>query len=313
MSLIISLPVELLQHILSFCLPQSAAYFSLTCKSAYSLICSSTDLFLWRHLYLNAFDPPAFIHVHYQGTSSNLLPSYDWKNQLIQRMRATTIFFHGPPSAEDRRSAFRAIIASIDDSVAAVSRTGTSDNLSWLKDVIFQTRLLTNLYSTLDSTEDAQLTAQLKSYLTLVVTGTNYKADADVISERESLLDVLLSRRDISRAYVYDLRNYTTKSRWGPFLPDGSVNWVHVEHLVNVVALNIRELPGTWPKTRPPSCLDLSRGRSRDWAGVEGKRFIFPLCCYHISNLVQEPGDAMSVLWTIGRLSCIFECCRNLR
>ncbi|PPQ63723.1 hypothetical protein CVT24_004303 [Panaeolus cyanescens] len=245
--MITTLPTELLQHFLSF----------------YS--------YLWRHLYLNAFDPPVAIYAHSQT-------DYHWKSQLIARVKAFSIFFHGPLSAEHRRSALRTILALVEDSIAAASRTGASENISGLKKVLFKSNLLSNLYSASDSPEDVQLTSQLKSYLALVV--TNNKPDVTT-PDNQSLLAVL-AKRDISRAYVYDLRNYTAKTRWGPFMPDGSVNWVHVEHLVNVVALNVRELPGAWPKTRPPSCLDLSRRRSHDWAGVEGRRPSF-----YLSNTIR--------------------------
>ncbi|KAJ3513121.1 hypothetical protein NLJ89_g3125 [Agrocybe chaxingu] len=115
----------------------------------------------------------------------------------------------------------------------------------------------------------------------------------------------LKSMRDISRAYVYDLRHYTAETRWGPFNSDGSVNWTHVEHLINVVALNVQELPGSWALTRPPSCIDppriscaLARRQisSTDWAGVEGtwRRYVCfmdyrDLFAFNFTDLADGP------------------------
>jgi len=87
-------------------------------------------------------------------------------------------------------------------------------------------------------------------------------------------------RRSQSRCYVYDLRNYTEEQRWGPFNRHRKVNWAHVEALVNVVTLNLREMRFAWPwarDTSPPAGLQFTRPYSApgqcssiDWAGVEG-------------------------------------------
>ncbi len=90
---------------------------------------------------------------------------------------------------------------------------------------------------------------------------------------------ILSDRRDQSRPtfMIYAITGPTIGG--GPFKYGGAVNWIHVEHLINVTALNIRELPENWADTRPPSCLDPPRFASippaegspfNDWAGVEG-------------------------------------------
>jgi hypothetical protein len=45
---------------------------------------------------------------------------------------------------------------------------------------------------------------------------------------------------EVARSYIYDMRTYTPFTKWGPFLPDGSmlVDWEKVESIMMVTALN---------------------------------------------------------------------------
>jgi len=86
-----------------------------------------------------------------------------------------------------------------------------------------------------------------------------------------------------SRAYTYDLRNYTESTQWGPWLPGshGAVNWIHLWHLMDVLRHNAHErgctdLPGkgigalraySMPKV---PIEDLPQNDWNDWAGVQG-------------------------------------------
>ena len=99
--------------------------------------------------------------------------------------------------------------------------------------------------------------------------------------------------RRVSRAYVYDMRRYRPATLWGPFRTDARdgrtvvVSWEHVEHVLNVVGLKLREiqLASLGFYKRPLFQLDALRAYSavgaaqrdpRDWAGVAGKwrRFV---------------------------------------
>lgn len=111
-----------------------------------------------------------------------------------------------------------------------------------------------------------------------------------------------LTRRDVthpqkriaSRAFVYDLRNYSPTNNFGPFMLDGSmrVNWRHMQALAHVYGMLWLELERDdigeyddfevdrgaqqWGSTFtlsfcqsviPPG---MNLDRERDWAGVEG-------------------------------------------
>jgi len=91
--------------------------------------------------------------------------------------------------------------------------------------------------------------------------------------------------RTRSRCLVYDIRNYRRETHYGPFLRGGQVNWVHAETIVNVIQMNLMELPDVWVDTRPPVGLEATRTYSvtgavdrapGDWACVEGtwRRFV---------------------------------------
>ncbi|KAF8973541.1 hypothetical protein BDZ97DRAFT_1751578 [Flammula alnicola] len=259
---IFSFPVELGQHILSFCHPWDVAAFSKTCRAAYILVYQPTDQYLWRQLYTNQFDVPKL-------TTLAIKEKVEWKNELTSRLKVELALFRGPATSMERKRALETLISIIEDSFTAASLTGSSRNIKWLKRITSKSLILSNLYSLPESDEDAELHARLRAYLALTIDSKHDK----------QTFQSFLSKRDKSRAYVYDLRNYTAENKWGPFKPCGATNWVHVEHLIDVVASNIRELPGSWALTRPPSCLDPPRSSSthllggipsNDWAGVEG-------------------------------------------
>ena len=76
-----------------------------------------------------------------------------------------------------------------------------------------------------DNEEDRQLSAKLHCL---------YGAPASTVGRRS------LSTHPYARSRVYDLRNYTDNTKWGPFRDDGSmrVDWEHVESVMIVLAYN---------------------------------------------------------------------------
>ena len=91
-----------------------------------------------------------------------------------------------------------------------------------------------------------------------------------------------IATRTAARCFVYDLRNYQRETLWGPYLPDGQVNWQHVEAMRNVLSMNMKDLEGSdwFPPARPPVGVEATRPYSApdvinrhplDWAGVTGQ------------------------------------------
>ena len=109
--------------------------------------------------------------------------------------------------------------------------------------------------------------------------------------------------RRASRTFVYDMRKYRRETLWGPFrVADDErtvlVDWEHIEHILNVVGLKLREVPlaslGFYKK--PLFQLDALRKDSMvgardlpegDWAGVTGRwrRFVCFMDYRWVTNL----------------------------
>ncbi|TFK93045.1 hypothetical protein K466DRAFT_479472 [Polyporus arcularius HHB13444] len=120
--------------------------------------------------------------------------------------------------------------------------------------------------------------------------------------------------RKASRAFVYDMRKYQLSTLWGPYRTseDGRtvlVNWEHVEHILNVVGLKLREIPisslGYFKKPlfqmdalRAYTAVGAAQRAEDDWAGVSGtwRRFVCfmdyrDLYTYNYSTLPPGPHD----------------------
>ena len=280
---LLGFPVELVQHILAFCHPWDVATFSQTCRAAFALVYHSSDQYLWCQLYVNQFDVPKLA----ANPSATMKEKFEWKKELTNRMAVEVALFRGPTSETEMKNAFATLIAIINELSATAPSTGSSLTVKWLKRVVSCSLLLSNLYNQDDTAEDVEMHCQLRSCLAMTLDSRSDKKTFKILS----------NRRDQSRAYVYDLRNYRASNRWGPFKYGGAVNWIHVEHLINVTALNIRELPENWADTRPPSCLDPQRFASippaegspfNDWAGVEGDPL--PRIYLWSADVWQPPG-----------------------
>ncbi|RPD81629.1 hypothetical protein L226DRAFT_3085 [Lentinus tigrinus ALCF2SS1-7] len=120
--------------------------------------------------------------------------------------------------------------------------------------------------------------------------------------------------RKASRAFVYDMRKYQPSTLWGPYRTgeDGRtvlVNWEHIEHILNVIGLKLREVPisslGFFKKPlfqmdalRAYTAVGSSQRPEGDWAGVTGtwRRFVCfmdyrDLYMFNYSNLPPGPHD----------------------
>ncbi|KAG5646043.1 hypothetical protein DXG03_004466 [Asterophora parasitica] len=178
-------------------------------------------------------------------------------------------------------------------------------NVEWLERVFRESDAL-NIERDLPRCE-AMALAQLRSYVALSLENGN----------DESTRLRLASRRKRSRIYVYNFQNYSGR-HCGPFLDDGSADWIHIEHLVNVMVLNLRQLPGVWSNIKPPLGLTAicrhsvstdGRETIRDWARVEGEvtlNLSIQSDCQS-SYALKVPGDDMCRSWIFGQLICIIE------
>ncbi|KAF7339981.1 F-box domain-containing protein [Mycena venus] len=280
---LLSLPIEILEQILLFCHPRDVSRFSTTCRFSGDLVHRSADQYFWRELFLTLFDDPR------RGVPSTDPSSYDWKAQLVYRMRAErdTLADTG-----DRQSALETFV-SVAEEALPISRASddppASRNIEWLDNVLRNSQLLDASFPP----NEAQLGDRIKTFMAL-----------SLKEETDDNLPGLQAIRTRSRCLVYDLRNYNAGNSWGPYLLDGTVNWTHMNCIINVVVCNLREQPSEYIP-RPPVGLQAVRAYSApgdytgpDWAGVEGtwRRYVCfmdyrDLFAFNFSGAHEGPRD----------------------
>ncbi|KDQ07342.1 hypothetical protein BOTBODRAFT_38876 [Botryobasidium botryosum FD-172 SS1] len=264
----LSLPQELTEHALVQAEdPRILAAVAQCSKYLYSIVYSSGDQHLWRSVFLSIFDD-----IRGDGNAK-----VDWKSLLQKRIRARSLLEskqHGYSTTTLSLEERTAVLGTLIDVVCTASpvqisevdgERNTSKNIRWVSkfiddctDVLFPTHSDSLMVSPATA-----LTARLRAY-----TGLHFEAKRWYIHEP----------RTISRAFVYDLRNYTEETSWGPFLPNGGgINWIHIDHLMRVICTNAEEynhsmihLPTGLECTRPYSAPESHAREPGDWAGVEG-------------------------------------------
>ncbi|THV06105.1 hypothetical protein K435DRAFT_886375 [Dendrothele bispora CBS 962.96] len=274
----IPLPTELVLQILACCDPRDVASLSMTNRFFWDFIYSSEDSYFWRQLLLTHYDDPQKAHrfSNTGSSSSSSRSDIDWKTQIQNRTEVEIIALsnrHWEPTEHvlERRRALETFIFAVEDALPCskdCARNEPSWNVIWLNRVLTESRILQ--LPTLPN--ESQLCSRLRSYTAL--THASSSSDEPMSETNPCSRSTVRTR---SRCYVYDFRRYNLENNWGPFLPDGSVNWNHVENIVNVMLMNIRELPGPWMADVPPLGLEATRAfsapgnhREEDWAGVEG-------------------------------------------
>lgn len=295
---ILDFPAELAEQVFLCMGPVDLAQLAQTCKAMHQIV---SDMVIWRRLFqlwpfddlreaLQIFGEPEM--------------SPNWKHVLQSRIKAERIAYKPGLKEVDHRFALETFISVVQTALphSEDQPWRISHNLTWLTDLLSRTKILGIATQSKDSII-ASLAAQLRTSLTL-----SLENHPDTVASRTRLQSI----RTKSRCYVYDLRNYRRvlyffdpsditslikpcqDNNYGPFTRDGYVNWIHVESIVNVIALNISE--PEWSQ-RPPMYLQATRPYSApgtscrapfDWAGVEGKwkRYV---CFMDYRDLFGEP------------------------
>jgi hypothetical protein len=272
----LSLPPEVIIVIVVTCAPNDVAILSRCCHRLYDLIYSPTSAYIWRTLYLAIFDDPTDL----VKAGLNADSQFDWRHELQRRVAAENLL-------ADEEVANAASLTATDgaiDTILNVIHTfrpalpdpsAPSKNVEWFANAASQPGF-TSLLRHQKIGEPGQ--AALAPFLYVL-------ADIGLKDQDQRSKGNGLRLRTSSRAFVYDLRNYTEPSRWGPFRPDrsGEVSWVHIENIMLVMIMNCEQyLPAeTWPQlgfppmtlesVRPLSAPGLESRAPLDWAGVAGK------------------------------------------
>ncbi|KZT06261.1 uncharacterized protein LAESUDRAFT_759451 [Laetiporus sulphureus 93-53] len=274
-----SLPAELAERILLFCEPRDVANFAATCQGAYKLVYESDDQFLWRELFLSHSFDDLRNALPLTGPSKPVT-EHDWRTELQRRVHAKHVVLRGI-TGPARQRALETLVNVVETALPAKDGHDSSDksnNLQWLEAIMREAKFETGGMSS----AERQLLGRLKTYVAL-----SYESD-EIDEPTRRLWNEL---RRTSRCYVYDSRRYEEDTLWGPFSlrEDGElvVNWEHMEHVVTVVAMKLREIPlialrlynkpqPGLAATRAYSAPPVQDRKPHDWAGVAGtwRRFV---------------------------------------
>ena len=307
--MITTVPPELTERTLALCHFRDVAAFAQTCRRAYALVYRSADQYLWRTLFLRfPFDDPRLAVAGSGDATGSSGPAglrsaspppphllnddnknnkVDWRAKLQRRVRAERIARRDG----DRREVVGVLLECIREASAprvtctttARGRPSSSHNLSWVTKVLtLEESPWIERFLRLEQLESSSPRRDLSSDVEKLRAHLALSLDHGAGAEAPEKLRVL---RRASRAHVYDLRNYAREAHWGPFTDAGEhVNWSHVNAIVTVTTMNLRDFGVHWPKEfkpqvmvegleacRPYSAPGSLKRSPHDWAGVEGQ------------------------------------------
>ncbi|TDL17728.1 hypothetical protein BD410DRAFT_882839 [Rickenella mellea] len=227
MTILDTLPIELVHKILELAQPVDVASFAQSNRTFRSLVYGSPNQQLWKELFLAEplwDDPRECVTPCGEFLAqSNSEYEFDWKGEVKRRTRARTLvngkdLLLGAERAKpgELRDTLQTLISMI----VNVPPSPPSFNRNWVKEVLGQGIFL-DTCSVTDPVLSDRL-AQLHTYFGLTLQDADRKRQAE------------------SRGFIYDLRNYTSASNWGPYLPDGTgrVNWAHVRAVHQDMAMH---------------------------------------------------------------------------
>ena len=307
-SMFLSLPTELVQHVLCFCAPQTLAALSQTCRLIFTLVYDTKDQRLWREVFLSV----PFDDLRDSPDHDPTVP-IDWKTELQRRIRASSVVAFTPddlPLSEEMREqvldAFEPLVKVAHSAVPPFrmdpdSPPVPSHNMRWLTDVLARCALFSDPERSTSFVGDSEDLQQLLAYWGTPLRGV---PTGNLHTE--------------SRSFVYDLRHYTLESNWGVYRAVGTeqinetqaryiyeADWEHVKHCVNAVLFGIK-YDGTGAFAHPPNpakllCPPMGFNSIRaysapgsfnrkpgDWAGVEGM-WVRYVCFMDYSDLAGKP------------------------
>jgi hypothetical protein len=273
----LNLPTEIQEAVVVECTlvrPAAIAALAKTCRALRMLIGIPPDHHLWRSIFLSVFDDPRpALSIQYGEPQGYYAASFDWQREAQRRFRAAMRMD-------------RAAMAEIDELTNVVDQDAI--------DALMDTALLSLPVQFKFASQQASLNeVWLENCLQAAILP---KAKTQHLSKLHILASFAHIRTSVSlpasstisdacrlrsRAYTYDMRNYTQNNHWGPWKPNskGDINWEHLWHLINVIRHNAFQrahagLPCVGLENLRahgiPKSLDDPVIEWNDWAGVQG-------------------------------------------
>ncbi|KLO05650.1 hypothetical protein SCHPADRAFT_946739 [Schizopora paradoxa] len=272
-----NLPDEVVEQIYAHADPQDFVALSSSCHRYHDLLHKSDSQFVWRSHFLQRFDDPRLCVDRLGERLAADVSSFNWKGEFQRRIRVQSVILNPHLCREDEvPGILRTLVSLIVETPPATPTYDASEiskNLLWLS----AQHALGEFFHAMHQLELSQEDEQYFYYLHVLFGLTP-----------EDLLFEQLVR---SRGFVYDLRNHTQQSRWGPYRKSTSrieldddmsakVNWRHIFAIQNIVSEHVAVFEGEGeerklrlsPLSLPFCQAHVSEGprHKDDWAGVDG-------------------------------------------
>ncbi|KAK8106170.1 hypothetical protein PG999_009529 [Apiospora kogelbergensis] len=262
-------PPEVIHNVLQYVDPSDLAFVPRVCQSLNNTVRDNAMLF--KHVYLAHFDKPARANVN-------------WEQNLKDLVRLQVVCQQSDMEAK------RSELAFVHDTVTEALKNACVDgerlNLSTTHPVSRNATLLSDLFSAhenqyaflarsflyerarrhirLAPQKEHQMSAKLHCLYGVPL----LYAQRSAHETRQGKMSPFACSK------VYDIRQYTPRTRWGPFMDDGSdrVDWEKVEAILLVIGANLKDLglnsfpicknfwetpfSGVWPGSYLPLPLD---------------------------------------------------------
>ncbi|ORX39215.1 hypothetical protein BD324DRAFT_641367 [Kockovaella imperatae] len=275
--------------------PFAIAQAAKTCSQLRSFIYDNPDSALWRDIYLQRYDDPKRA-----GAFCSPRPPPNWRKQvqdreLVSRMLRTwdkdDLVSHLDLIASTLLDLYLDLPATTAPSSSDEDPLETDESPNGiLLSSLLQSEGFRDLYFEHSTTETKPLLRPLRAQ----PGNPNRQVQRRAVNADLMRLHVLLSpdfsdeevhrqQRGWLREMVYGASNYSVENDWGPFNPDGTVDWTLVDAVGSVMMGNAKDVlfmgEDTWRQALPPMSYGIEPTRGwgfndlsnvEDWAGVEG-------------------------------------------
>ncbi|KAI1656709.1 hypothetical protein F4813DRAFT_121884 [Daldinia decipiens] len=271
MVLLIELPPEIVQHVLGYVEPSDLGWIPRVCKDLYHIVNGNTSLF--RIVYLNNYDNPLnkpvvdwtqavhdVVRLQSIGRRDRV---QDKKNELSFVYNTVKSFLQNAATDTERFPLTTHLTSRNTEILRSIFEEETNQSAFLCRSTIFG-RARKECICSDSHISSVQADHQKSAHLHCLFGVPILYARPESHQTRESKMS------PYACSMVYDLRRYTEKTKWGPFMDDDTdrVDWEKAEAIMIVIGSNLRRLglarfplcssfwdspfAGTWPQSYIP-------------------------------------------------------------
>lgn len=284
---VVDLAPELIQHILAFLHPPDLLSFGQTCTTLASFTVPSNQL-LWRNAFLLVFDDPRPAWESYLSAYDS--SDWDWHAETRKRFQALKAVASENTTLQTTN--YEEHLAALLDMLETAPRNSVasqlpSSNLALLEGAFRGTlhgeQFIHDFHPTSGSPDKMKHFEAVLGMRPITRSITHQAPPSDNASRFHILYGMTQrekasqAAKGVARSLTYNFHSTTAQLDYGPFRPNGRVNWQLLEAVHSVILRNF-ELAARSRVTFPSglaSNVPLFRGLrdTSDWAGIEGVWF----------------------------------------